>query len=187
MSSNGRRVLLGITGSIAAVKTPELVRQLRDRSFQVSVVMTKSAEQFVSTLALSTFCGEKTISDMFDFEFHRMPHLQLSAEADVMVIAPITATILARCVYGLAEDMVTLSFMNTTAPVLMAPAMHTTMWEHPATQLNVKTLKERGVLFVGPYQGPLADYSRGEGRMAEVEEIINSIERLLSSRSPQNK
>ena len=178
-----RRVLLGISGSIAAVKSPELVRLLVDKGYEVDCVLTKGATQFVTPLALSTFSGHAVVEEMFGDEAWRMPHLKLAEHADVMVIAPATALILGRCATGLTEDMVTLSFLTTTAPVLVAPAMHPTMWEHPATQANVKTLRDRGALFVGPYIGPLADKTQGEGRMSEPAEIVQAVEKILETRT----
>lgn len=170
-------VLLGVTGSIAAVKAPELVRRLRDKGHHVSCVMTESAAKFVSKLALETFCSEPVYRGMFDEEAYTMPHLRLAEKADVMLIAPATAAVIGRCAYGLAEDMVTLAYVTTTARVVMAPAMHNTMWEHPSVQENVKILKSRGVKFVGPYEGPLADNTQGEGRLADVEEILSAVEK----------
>lgn len=176
----GSRVLLGVSGSIAAVKSPEIVRLLIDKSYDVSCVMTRGASNFVAPLALATFSGKPVHYELFDAESYRMPHLKLAEEADLMLIAPASATILARCAQGLAEDMVSLTYLTTTAPVLMAPAMHPTMWEHPATQANVKILRDRGVVFVGPFVGPLADKTRGEGRMSEPDEIVAAVEKKLN-------
>lgn len=172
-------VLLGVSGSIAAVKAPALVRLLVDHDFHVRCVLTNSAEKFVSPLVLSTFSGEPVISDIFNVEAHKMYHLKWAEEAKVMLLAPTSAATLARCAQGLSEDMVTLMYLTTTAPVIVAPAMHNTMWEHPATQNNTRILKERGATFVGPYQGPLADNSYGEGRMADPEEIVKAVEALV--------
>jgi phosphopantothenoylcysteine decarboxylase/phosphopantothenate--cysteine ligase len=176
-----RRVLLGVSGSIAAVKSPELVRLLVDKGFDVDCVLTQGATHFVTPLALGTFSGHPVVDEMFGHEAWRIPHLKLAEQADVMVIAPATALILARCAAGLSQDMVTLSYLTTTAPVLIAPAMHPTMWEHPATQANVKILRERGVTFVGPYIGPLADKTHGEGRMSEPSEILQAVEKALET------
>jgi|ERR1044071_2970432 phosphopantothenoylcysteine decarboxylase/phosphopantothenate--cysteine ligase len=182
MSDSGKNILLGISGSIAAVKAPELVRLLLDKNYKVRCLLTSGATQFVSPLALSTFTGEKAVSELFGEEAYQLPHLKWASEADIFVVAPASATVLARCAFGLAEDMVSLSYLNVASPVLMAPAMHNTMWEHPATQASVKILKERGVSFVGPYQGPLADQTRGEGRMEEPHEIVKAVETLLKKR-----
>ena len=177
-----RRILLGISGSIAAVKAPELARLLVDKGFDVDCVLTKGATQFVAPLALSTFTGRPVVEEMFGVDAWKMQHLRLAENADVMVISPATALILGRCANGLTEDMVTLSYLTTTAPILIAPAMHPTMWEHPATQANVKTLRDRGAIFVGPYIGPLADKTNGEGRMSEPSEIVQAVEKTLETR-----
>ena len=177
-----RRVVLGISGSIAAVKATELVRLLLDRGMEVDCFMTQSAKQFASPLALATFCGRPVVDEIFGEEAWKMPYLR-AENPDVFVLAPATATLLGRCAHGLAEDAVSLAYITTTAPVLMAPAMHPSMWEHPATQANVKILRERGVTFVGPYIGPLADKTRGEGRMSEPQEIVEAVEKVLESRS----
>ena len=173
-------ILLGISGSIAAVKAPELVRLLRDRNFHVRCVLSENADQFVSPMALSSLSGVKAISKIFHDDCHNMQHLRWAEEASLMIIAPASASSLARCAYGLAEDMVSLTYLSVKAPVLIAPAMHTSMWEHTAVQHNVNILKERGVHFVGPYQGPLADETHGEGRMAEPSEIVSLVEKLLN-------
>jgi phosphopantothenoylcysteine decarboxylase / phosphopantothenate---cysteine ligase len=183
MSSSGKKVVLGISGSIAAVKAPELVRWFLDHGHKVNCLLTPGAAQFVSKLALSTFCGEKVISDMFGEEAFQMPHLGWANEADVFVVAPASATVMARMAYGLAEDMISLTYLNVKAPVLVAPAMHNTMWDHPATQSNVKLLKERGVSFVGPIAGPLADTTQGEGRMSESADIVKAAEALIKKKA----
>lgn len=177
-----RRVVLGISGSIAAVKAPELVRLLIDKGYEVDCFMTESAKHFASPLALATFSGRPVVDSMFGPDAWRMPHLR-AENPDVFLMAPTTATTLARCASGLAEDVVSLAYLTTTAPVVIAPAMHPSMWEHPAMQSNVRILKERGAHFVGPYIGPLADKTHGEGRMTEPAEIVDAVEKLLGSRS----
>ena len=176
-----KNILVGVTGSIAAVKSTEIVRLLKDRGFHVRCVMTRSAEQFITPVSLGCLSSAPVVTNMFGEDAWSIPHIRLPEESDLMVIAPVTATVLARCAMGIADEIVTLSYMNMKGPVLMAPAMHTTMWEHPGVQANVRILKERGVHFIGPYQGPLADQSRGEGRMAEPGEIITTIENILST------
>lgn len=176
---SGPRILLGVSGSIAAVKAPELVRALADKGYAVNCVMTKAAEKFVTPLALATLSGSPVVIDAFDDDAYRMKHLELAEQAQLLLIAPATANVMARCAQGLTEDMISLIYLTTKAPVLMAPAMHPTMWEHPASQANVKTLKSRGVHFSGPIVGPLADHSRGEGRMSEPEEIVKAAEKIL--------
>lgn len=178
----GKTIVLGVTGSIAAVKAPELVRLFRDKGYSVHCVLTSSAKEFVSPMALAALSGQPVNSNMFGEDSYKMPHLSLAAAADLFVVAPLTATVLGRMAYGLAEDLVTLTYITTTAPTLVAPAMHNTMWEHPATQTSSKILRDRGVTIVGPYQGPLADQTRGDGRMAEPPEIVKLAESLLSKK-----
>ncbi len=177
--ATGRRIVVGITGSIAAVKAPALVRLLVDKNYDVSCVMSEGAEHFVAPLPLATFSGKPVVRGMFNDESYKLPHLRLAEGCDLFVVAPVSANILARCARGLTEDMVSLIYLSTTAPVVMAPAMHPTMWEHPATQENVKILKSRGVVFTGPFIGPLADKTRGDGRMSEPEKILRVIEDTL--------
>lgn len=179
---NGKTIALGITGSIAAVKAPELVRLFRDKGFTVHCVLTSSAKEFVSPMALAALSAEPVYSDLFGAESYKMPHLSVAAAADLFVVAPLTATVLSRMAYGLAEDLVTLTYITTTAPTLIAPAMHNTMWEHPATQTSTKILRDRGVNIIGPYQGPLADQTRGDGRMADPAEIVQVAETLLAQK-----
>lgn len=173
------KILLGVTGSIAAVKAPEIVRLFRDNNIEVRCVLTAAGAQFVSPLALSSLSGERVLGQVFHDDCYQMQHLRWAEEAHIMVIAPATASILAKCAYGLADDMVSLTYLSVKAPVVMAPAMHTPMWEHTATRHNVGILKERGVHFVGPYQGPLADQTYGDGRMAEPQEILAVVQKLL--------
>src|SRR5438045_2304977 len=123
MNRSRPRILLGITGSVAAVKAPELVRLFKDKGYDVTCFLTRSAEKFVSKLALATLSGEPALSDMFGSEAYQMPHIRLTNESDLLLIAPASVTILGRCAYGLAEDLVTLSYLTTTKPVIMAPAM----------------------------------------------------------------
>lgn len=178
-----KTVLLGISGSIAAVKTPELIRLFRDRDFRVRCVMTSGATEFVTPTSLATFSGEKVISEIFHDECYQMQHINWAEQSDIMVMAPATAGIIARCAYGLSDDMVSLTYLSMSKPLLVAPAMHTPMWEHPATQKNVSILKDRGAHFIGPFQGPLADLSQGAGRMAEPRDIVEAAEQLLKQKS----
>lgn len=175
MSGKPSRVLVGVAGSIAAVKATDVVRRLREAGHDVNCVMTESATQFVSPLALATFSGNPVHHQMFGPEAYQMPHLSLSAAAEVYVIVAATASTLARCAQGLADDLVSLCYITTTAPVVIAPAMHDTMWAHPAVQENVKILKARGVRFVGPIKGSLADQTQAEGRMSEPDDIAAAV------------
>ncbi|MCB4756832.1 MAG: phosphopantothenoylcysteine decarboxylase [Elusimicrobia bacterium] len=175
-------IVLGITGSIAAIKAPDLVRLLQESGFEVSCVLTEEAAHFVSPLVLATFCGRPVVSHMFGPEAERLPHVKLAEEADLFLIAPASATCLARCAWGTAEDMVSLTYLATSAPVLVAPAMHTAMWKHPATQENVAVLKKRGVQFVGPIVGKLASGLVGEGHLSELDDIVKMVETVLKKK-----
>ena len=179
MPLSGRRILVGAAGSIAAVKTPEIVRLLVDKECKVQCLLTSGAKEFVAPLALATFSGNPVIDDIFGPAAYKLPHIVHAEQADLMIVAPTTAGLLARFATGMTDDIVSLCYITTKAPVLVAPAMHPTMWEHPATQANVKLLRERGVHFIGPYVGPLADKTRGEGRMSEPDEIVKAAEKIL--------
>lgn len=176
------KVILGVSGSIAAVKAPELVRLLVEKGMDVTCLLTHEAEKFVTPLSLSTFSGNRAFSGVFGSDAYQMPHLKLAAEADIMVVAPMTATLLGRFAHGLSEDIISLTYITTEAPVVVAPALHPTMWTHPATQENVRILKSRGVVFSGPTQGLLADKSTGLGRMSEPIEIVSLIQKLLKNK-----
>lgn len=182
MSKKAARILLGVSGSIAAVKATEVVRLLREAGHEVHCVLTESAAQFVSPLSLATFSGNPVHHQMFGPEAYQMPHLTLSANADVMLVVAASASTLARCATGEAEDLVGLCYITTTAPVLFAPAMHDTMWAHPAVQQNVKTLQSRGATFIGPVKGNLADQTSAVGRMSEPKDIVAAVEKALEGK-----
>lgn len=173
----GKRILLVISGGIAAYKALELIRRLRERGASVRCAMTKAAEQFVTPLSVASLSGEKVASDLFSLtDEAEMGHIELSRDADLLVVAPATANILARMAAGLADDMATTLLLATDKPVLVAPAMNVRMWHHPATQRNVEQLKRDGVRFVGPNDGEMACGEYGPGRMAEPLEIVAAIE-----------
>ena len=180
MPAAGRKVVLGVSGSIAAMKSPEIVRLLVDAGFDVTCLATRSALSFVSPLVLATFSGKPVISEMYGPDAHLMPHIKLANEANLFLVAPASITLLGRFAHGLADDIVTLTYLTTTAPVMIAPAMHPTMWEHPATQANVALLKERGAKFLGPHIGPLADNTKGAGRMVEPQVIAKTVIEALA-------
>ncbi len=165
-------VVLGITGSVAAYKTPELVRRLRERGADVQIVMTKSAEEFVTSTALQAVSGKPIRSNLWDKEAEAsMSHIELARWADVVLIAPATAEIMARLAGGAASDLLTTLCLATEAPVAIAPAMNHVMWGNAAVQANRKTLEERGVRVLGPDHGSQACGETGSGRMLDPDEI----------------
>ncbi|MGC9417845.1 MAG: bifunctional phosphopantothenoylcysteine decarboxylase/phosphopantothenate--cysteine ligase CoaBC [Rhodovulum sp.] len=177
----GKRILLIVSGGIAAYKVLELIRRLRDRGAGVIPVMTRAAEQFVTPLSLSALAGEKVYRDLFDLtDEAEMGHIQLSRAADLVVVAPATANLLAKLAGGQADDLASTLLLATDTPVLVAPAMNVRMWQHPATRRNVATLRGDGVAFVGPNDGDMACGEYGPGRMAEVPEILAAIEAALA-------
>lgn len=182
---NGKRILLIITGGIAAYKTPELVRQLIKAGASVRCVLTKGGEQFVTPLTLASLSGDKVYSDLFSLtDEHEMGHINLSREADVLLVAPATANTLAKMAQGLADDLATTLLLATDKPVIAAPAMNVRMWEHQATQDNVELLKARGVLMVGPDEGDMACGEWGEGRMSEPEDIVLALGSFFDANAP---
>ena len=177
---DGRRVLLAVSGGIAAYKVPELVRGLRRAGHSVRCALTRGAHHFVAPLALQTVSGEAVRSELFDpAQEGEIDHIALADWAEAVVVAPATANLLARMAGGHASDLVSTLLLATRAPVLVAPAMNVNMWRHPATQANVATLRGRGVRFVGPASGELACGWEGEGRMAEPAEIQGALELAL--------
>jgi phosphopantothenoylcysteine decarboxylase/phosphopantothenate--cysteine ligase len=181
----GKRILLIIAGGIAAFKSQELVRLLRKHEASVRCVLTEAGARFVTPLSLQALTEDKVYSDMFSLtDESEMGHIQLSRDADLLVVAPATANILARMAAGLADDLATTVLLATDKPVLAAPAMNVRMWTHAATAANVETLKRRGIHFVGPNDGVMACNEYGPGRMSEPAEIVAAIESLLSTEKP---
>lgn len=172
----GKRILLVISGGIAAYKTLDLIRRLRDGGASVRCVLTKAGAEFVTPLSLAALSGEKVYTDLFSLtDETEMGHISLSREADLLVVAPATADLMAKMVQGRADDLATTALLATDKRVLVAPAMNQRMWEHAATQANTAVLAERGVLFVGPNEGDMACGEFGFGRMAEPDEIFHAI------------
>lgn len=183
-SLSGKCVVLGVTGGIAAYKACELTSRLRKAGAQVYVIMTRNACQFVAPLTFETLSNHPVVTDTFARpETWEVEHVALAKRADVFVIAPATANILAKMACGLADDMLSTTVLATRAPVLVAPAMNTGMWENAATQKNAETLRARGVHFIGPEGGFLACGDTGAGRMSEPAAIFAAIEKLLASRN----
>ncbi|CUJ01781.1 bifunctional phosphopantothenoylcysteine decarboxylase/phosphopantothenate--cysteine ligase CoaBC [Cognatishimia activa] len=176
-----KRILLIISGGIAAYKSLDLIRQLRKRGAWVTPVLTKSAEEFVTPLSVSALSEEKAYRDLFDLtDEAEMGHIQLSRSADLIVVAPATANLMAKMATGQADDLASTLLLATDTQVLVAPAMNVRMWEHPATQRNLQMLKRDGVAFVGPNEGDMACGEYGPGRMAEPAEIVTAIENQLA-------
>jgi len=176
-----KSVLLVIGGGIAAYKSLELVRRLKERGNAVRAIVTKAGSEFVTPLSVSALTGEKVFQDLFSLmDEAEMGHIQLSRSADLVVVAPATADLMAKLANGLANDLASTALLATDKPVLMAPSMNVRMWNHPATQRNLKTLKNDGVIFVGPNDGEMACGEFGPGRMAEPEEILAAIETVLA-------
>jgi phosphopantothenoylcysteine decarboxylase/phosphopantothenate--cysteine ligase len=181
------RILLIVSGGIAAYKALELIRRLKDRGATVQVVMTSAARQFISPLSAATLSGQAVRDDLFSLtDEAAIGHIELSRAADLIVVAPATANILARMAGGLADDMATTVLLATDKRVLAAPAMNVRMWLHPATRRNVDRLKDDGVLFVGPESGPMACGEFGPGRMAEPPAIVEAIEQALAAGATLN-
>lgn len=177
------RIILGVTGSIAAYKAADLASQLTKAGHGVTCVLTKSALEFVTPLTLGTLSKKPVITDLFaEKEGWQPGHIQLADEAELLLIAPATANILASMANGFAHDALTAIALATRAPILIAPAMNGKMWQHPATQKNVETLRGFGAQFVEPASGMLACGYEGVGRLAEVETILEAVRTVLSAK-----
>lgn len=178
---SAKRILLIIGGGIAAYKTLDLIRRLRERGAAVRPVMTEAAQRFVTPLAVGALAADHVFTDLFDRQDEQdVGHIRLAREADLVVVAPATADLMAKLANGLANDLASAVLLATDRPVLIAPAMNPRMWAHPATRRNRETLAGDGVAFVGPMKGEMAESGEaGEGRMAEPLEIVAAIESLL--------
>ena len=182
---HGKRILLIVAGGIAAFKSAELIRLLRGRGASVRCVLTEAGAKFVTPLTLQALSEDRVYGDMFSLtDESEMGHIQLSRDADLLVVAPATANMLARMAGGLADDLASTVLLATDKPVLAAPAMNVRMWTHAATVANVETLKKRGVTFVGPNDGAMACNEHGPGRMSEPAEIVAAIESMLVRERP---
>jgi phosphopantothenoylcysteine decarboxylase/phosphopantothenate--cysteine ligase len=177
-----KRILLIVGGGIAAYKALELARLARKAGMAVRPILTRAGTQFVTPLSLSALCEDKVYTDLFSLtDEAEMGHIELSRSADLIVVAPATADLMAKAANGLADDLASTTLLATDTPVLMAPAMNVRMWTHPATQRNLHTLKADGVRFVGPDEGAMACGEFGEGRLAEPEAILAAIQAILSA------
>ena len=176
-----KHILLIIGGGIAAFKSLDLIRRLRERGAKVTPVLTKAGSEFVTPLSVSALAANKLYTDLFDLNDEaEMGHIELSRAADLIVVAPGTADLMAKMAGGLANDLASTLLLATDKRVLVAPSMNVRMWEHPATQRNLKTLKGDGILFVGPGEGDMACGEYGPGRMAEPLDIVAAIDTALS-------
>lgn len=183
MTLSGKRVLLVIGGGIAAYKSLDLIRRLRERGAAVRCVMTAAAQEFVTQLSVGALSADHVFTDLFDrHDEHDVGHIRLSREADLIVVAPATADLMAKLANGHANDLASTVLLATDKRVLMAPAMNPRMWSHPATRRNHATLVKDGVIFIGPAKGEMAESGEaGEGRMAEPLEIVAAVEAQVDS------
>ncbi len=181
----GAHILLGVTGGIACYKSADLASKARQQGARVDVILTPAAQRFVTAVTFAAVTGRPVYTDLFTPDREgRFPHVTLAQEADIIVIAPATANTLAKLAHGLADNLLTATVLASRAPLLLAPAMETHMWEHPATQASVATLRERGAHIVGPEKGHLASGRTGIGRMAEPATILEAIRYVLGQRGP---
>jgi phosphopantothenoylcysteine decarboxylase/phosphopantothenate--cysteine ligase len=181
--AGARKVVLGVTGGIAAYKAADLLRRLTESGLSVRVVPTASALKFVGEPTWSALSGQPVATEVWD-DVHEVPHVRLGQEADLVVVAPATADILAKAAHGLAGDLLTNTLLTARCPVVFAPAMHTEMWEHPATQENVATLRRRGAVVIEPAVGRLTGADSGKGRLPDPAEIAAVVARLLRRSAP---
>ncbi|MCK5014621.1 MAG: bifunctional phosphopantothenoylcysteine decarboxylase/phosphopantothenate--cysteine ligase CoaBC [Candidatus Omnitrophica bacterium] len=176
-----KRVLLGVTGSIAAYKSAEIIRRLVEKGLKVSVIMTKEAGHFITPLTLASLSGEKVYQGMFDKKKdpEEMPHITLARDADVFIIAPATANIIGKLANGIADDLLTCIALATKAPILIAPAMNTQMYQNKIVQENCRKLKKYGVQFIDPIRGNLACGTTGKGHIADETIIVKTVLRTI--------
>src|SRR5687767_8716505 len=172
-------VVLGVTGGIAAYKACELLRLFTESGYDVRVVPTESALAFVGAPTWSALSGKPVSTEVWD-DVHEVPHVRIGQQADLVVVAPATADLLAKAAHGIADDLLTNTLLTARCPVVFAPAMHTEMWEHPATQANVATLRSRGALVIEPAEGRLTGADTGKGRLPEPAEIFEFVRDLLA-------
>lgn len=180
-SIRGRRIVLGVSGGIAAYKSVEICRRLVDAGAHVSTILTEDAHRFIGPVTLSALSSEPVHTSLWD-DASPIPHTRLGQNADLIVVAPATARVLAAYVMGLSQDLLVSTLIATRAPVIVCPAMHTEMWEHPSVQDNIAVLKSRGVIVVEPQSGRLAGGDVGTGRLADTDTILSAISTALSGR-----
>lgn len=180
-TSSKPHIVLGVTGSIAAYKAADLVRLMRKRGWDVSVIMTRGATEFITELTLRTLSRNPVAVDMFSKEHDWYPeHISLADRASALVIAPCTANVMAKLAHGLSDDLLSCTALACPAPLVIAPAMNCRMWAHPATRANLEILTERGAAIVEPDKGDLACGTEGRGRLAPLEAILAAVEKALA-------
>jgi phosphopantothenoylcysteine decarboxylase len=179
---NGREIVVGVSGGIAAYKTAALVSQLVQAGAGVTVVLSSSAREFVGPATFAALTGRRVIERIFDEAFPLGAHIELARRGHLLCVAPATANFMAKAVTGMADDLLSTLLLSFTGPVLLAPAMNNEMWEKPSVQRNVRQLQADGLHFVGPQEGWLSCRTRGIGRMAEPADIFNTIDELLLDR-----
>jgi len=182
MARQQKHIVLGVTGSIAAYKAAEIIRQLQQKKFCVSVIMTEAATKFITPLTLAALSKNQVYGDMFS-QGHaawHINHISLAQDADAMVIAPATANVIGKVACGIADDLLTCTALATEAPIFIAPAMNEKMYRNKIVQENIAKLKRHGVQFIGPAKGSLACGMEGEGRLIAVEEIVKKIRIKIS-------
>ncbi len=180
-SVRGRRIVLGVSGGIAAYKSVEICRRLVDAGAHVSTILTEDAHRFIGPVTLSALSSEPVHTSLWD-DASPIPHTRLGQQADLIVVAPATARVLSAYATGLSHDLLIATLIATRAPVVVCPAMHTEMWEHPSVQDNIELLRRRGVVVVDPQSGRLAGGDIGTGRLADVDTILSAIDATLTGR-----
>ena len=177
---DNKRIVLGVTGSIACYKSIDLASKLTQAGAEVDVILTRSAQEFISALTFRSLTHRRVITDLFDEESEDpVEHIALAKKADILVVAPATANVLAKMKYGFADDALTATILATNSPILVAPAMESNMWQNDATQENIATLIKRGIKFIGPAEGHLASGGSGQGRLESIDTIMNGISNIL--------
>jgi phosphopantothenoylcysteine decarboxylase/phosphopantothenate--cysteine ligase len=176
-----KRVLLGVTGSIAAYKSADIIRRLIEKGLKVSVIMTEEAGHFITPLTLASLSGEKVYRGMFDKneDPEEIPHITLARDSDVFLIAPATANIIGKLANGIADDLLTCIALATKAPILIAPAMNTQMYQNKIVQENCRKLKKHGMQFIDPVRGKLACGTIGKGHIADEDDIVKTVLRII--------
>ena len=176
-----KRIVLGVTGSIAAYKAADIIRRLQEKGVKVSVVMTSEAQRFITPLTLATLSGEPVGQEMFGDSdtAWQMNHLRLTQEADALLIAPATGNIIGKMANGLADDLLSCLVLASKVPIIVAPAMNEDMYHNRIVQQNIKKLKDSGIKFVDPVKGELACGTYGEGHIADIKDIIKAVDRLI--------